>query len=199
MATKNRSRKALPSATPSCRLTEAIHETIKELAAAPTTPGNLMKLEQFVRISREQLVVLKQPEALRRPPKLSSASMVAYGNNPGYDAPLPDEDTGVTTTFPMTSNPINSVETFGATIVREVIPALTAMMHPKPIEFPMDPVRAIEAIAKAKKAGLHDVAAALKEKLIGGKLIASPTTLPAVTLRKNGSSTKPALSLPEAS
>lgn len=197
MSTKNRSRRAPPSATPSCGLEEAIHETIKELAAAPTTPGNLMKLEQFIRISREQLVVLKQPEALRRRPRLSSASM-AYGDNPGYDAPLADADSGFTTVT-MTSNPINSVETFGATIVREVIPALTAMMHPKPIEFPMDPVRAIEAIAKAKKAGLHDVAAALKEKLIGGKLSVSPTALPAVTLRKNGSSTKPALSLPEAS
>ena len=199
MRNTKRQRKAPASAAKPPPMVDAIQAKLIAIASEPVTPASLMRLEQTARLSRELLVVDKQPEALRRRNKISN---ISYGSNPGYDAPIYDDNSVSMIT------PSDSAETFGATIIREAIPALTAMMAPKPLpEWPMDPVRAIEAIQKAKKAGLHDVAAQLKEKLMG-RPMGTPVVLSAKAepikpslppSKKNGSSTKPVLSLPEVS
>jgi hypothetical protein len=90
---------------------------------------------------------------------------------------------GVTSTAP-------NVETYGATIIREALSAMTGFQKAQA----ESPDRLVEAIAAARRAGMTDVAAELEKKLTGKALDgARPITGGPVTVESFLSPTPPAL------
>lgn len=172
-------RPALPE--PEKKMLEALHGKLLDILTRPLNPRTLLELEKTARLARELLVVSKDPRATRDPySKYASedssswssdgitisteGSNVVYGNNPGYDAPIPEDfvEPGFEL-VPMgggAKSPRN--ENYGATIVRELLSMKGALGQREP-----SPTEIITAIALAREKGLDDIAKKLEEQLLG--------------------------------
>lgn len=104
-------------------LTLALGAQILAIASRPVTARTLLELEQTARLARELLVVGKNPQALK--PR--------YG---GFMDPMSQYEPG-DYTMPAFSPP---TETFGAQLIREVVPLLGSLVKPKEESPPPAPI-----------------------------------------------------------
>lgn len=105
-------------------LTLALGVQILAIASRPVTPGMLLELEQTARLARELLVVGKNTQALM--PRHGAITMDPMAQYVGGDY-----------TMPAFSTP---TETFGAQLIREVVPLLGSLVKPKEESPPPAPV-----------------------------------------------------------
>lgn len=146
-------------------LMEALRKQLQSILEKPLTPRTLLELEQTARLSRDLLVVGKVPEArgatglgLMASPGVFSTYGLGYGAGMGDG--------------PYTSSPQS--ETFGATMVRELVAALPALMKPKEVVYRESAASLIDAITAAREAKMDDVVEKLKAKL--DQLLAEPSS-----------------------
>jgi hypothetical protein len=147
-------------------LTEAFRTKMLGMLAGPLTPATVRRIQQMAGLCHEALVIETNPEALpkRRRGGYSVANLSSTGNYMDSD----DGNMVISSGY----NGMSS-ETFGATILREMVPLLTNVLAPKPVEFRESTLTLVEAIDRAKKAGLKDIAAGLQKQLEAR--IAEPT------------------------
>lgn len=171
-----------------------VEETLKGALAAklqvilsqPLGSRSLMELEKTARLARELLVVGKDPRALVRGPRAlgelimadgaggATAGLVDTGGEesegyyPGYNYPLAGPSPLLTNTYGGASSPKN--ETFGATVIRELISSVKALgkgaLHTVPAPAP-SAFELISAIGLARDRGLTDIAEKLEAQLFG--------------------------------
>lgn len=111
----------------------------------------LGELEKTARLARELLIVGRDPKAL---PRVGGLSTLLNGGD--Y---MSDSGSAMAASSP--------AETFGATLIREFVPAITALVAPKPEREPSPPTLfdMVTAAAYAKEKGLEEMAATLDQQL----------------------------------
>ncbi|MFI5296560.1 MAG: hypothetical protein ACHREM_00560 [Polyangiales bacterium] len=194
--------KSKSTEAPECAaLRMAFLAQIRALASDDAGPRELNIIKHLTMAARVSLQALNTP----KPPPGSVASQVAAGQiqngggmsayqlavqngyvgAPGYDAPLPTEINSIEPFTMSGSGGGNGVgmnsETFGATLMRELIATLGAVLkRPEPVAEPVTGPRAEDdhealcaVIANARKAGLDDIAQKLEktllERYLGGR------------------------------
>jgi hypothetical protein len=138
-------------------MVEAVRKELLRLVKLRDLDANLGTISRFASQSDDMLMSLKSPIAVMR------------GEHE--------------ITVPGVTDSPNGIEAFGATFIRQLIPALsahqkTAMETPESLTF---------AIATARRNGMTDVAAALEKKLLGHALdgprpIEGPLLLPPIAV-----------------
>lgn len=121
-------------------LVEAVRKELLRLVNLPDLDANLGMISRLANQADDLLCVVKAPEAVMR-----------------------DEHE---ITVPGVASTSTNVETYGATIIREAITAMTGFQKAQA----ESPDRLVEAIATARREGMPDVAAALEAKLTGKPL-----------------------------
>jgi hypothetical protein len=147
-----------------------LHMYLETLGKRPLTPRTLLDLERTAKLAREMLALAKGGKAGAGP--ASYAAMQQSGvvmGNVGYDV---DEGT----VLPFGTVPSTASETFGATMVREIISAVTDLSKQKETAPPVAPIAVpflgglgsielVNAIAVAREKKLVDVEQMLLQQL----------------------------------
>jgi hypothetical protein len=143
---------------------EGMKAKIQEIAERDPTPRNLLELERTAHLFKALLAVWKNPLAAGHGKMLSygqfSLNQGDYGSS---DMEVVDtEDGGI-----MLQNTHPRAETFGATVVRELVASMkeiAASLGPK--EHKPGPVELVHAIALARDEHMDDLADALQVELL---------------------------------
>jgi len=135
-------------------LVEAIREELRALVEGDLD-ANFSQIEKIVIRSRELFMTLKGPDA-----SFTRGAPVSSANGPYYGAAYNVMSSG-SVSFPgsITSNP----EQFGAQAIRQLVSMVPEILNAKS----NSPDKLMKAISLAKKDGHHDIAEALKKKLLG--------------------------------
>lgn len=136
-------------------LKSALQAQLGAIAQRPVTPRNLLELEKTARLGRELLAVGKDPRSTHRRRQQYSLGTYEYDGEDG--------EGGEDTVLANPGMPTNKAETFGATIVREAVSAISGLLAPRAPEPTLSELIAAIALADHKK--LPDVAQALREQL----------------------------------
>lgn len=139
-----------PAAPLDAALSEALRAKMRAILDQDVTAQTLVELEKTARLARELLIVGRDPKALNRVGGLNTVMAGEYMSN--------SEDVMA---------PSSPAETFGATLIREFVPAITALIARKHEPTPLPPslIETVSAIAYAKERGLNDVVFALTVQL----------------------------------
>jgi len=137
-------------AEPPTALMEALRAQLRTILDKPLTPRSLLEMEQTARLSRELLIVGKMPEAKRTGYPGSIMSPMFLGDTASYES----------SAAPYVSSPQS--ETFGVSVIRELVTKLPELMKPKEVE---SAASLIDAITAAREAKMDDVVQKLKAKL----------------------------------
>jgi len=139
-------------------LRQSLHNYLDALAKRPLTPRSLVELEKVAKLARQILTVGKE-QAMGTMP-----NMIAGGV---YQGGYQMEDTSGLV-MPIQSSP---AETFGASLVRELVASIGTIMKPPAPAPPIWPITQMSgsdlvfAISMAHEKGLSDLEAKLTEKL----------------------------------
>ena len=137
-------------------LVEAIRKELRRLVDEPDLDANLGMIGRFANEADDMLSMIKSPEAVMR-----------------------DEHE---ITLPGVIGTASNVETYGANILRQIIPALKDYQRAQT----ETPESLTYAIATARRAGMTDLAAELEKKLLGKALdgdrpvVGAATSLPSI-------------------
>ncbi len=124
-------------------LVEAVREELIRLVEMPNHESNLGQIARFARAADDMLIIVKAPEAVMRD---EHAILGATAVTPAVAA--------------------NGAETYGASILRQLIPALQSYQKAQY----ETPEALVHAITLARRNGMTDVAAELEKKLTGKPL-----------------------------
>lgn len=149
-------------------LKAALSDEIKTIAAQDITIATLSELSRFANVAQELLMVRDPIAEVRRKkrPKLGAAQYVSQGGVAlGVSPSYPTYSTNDDNCEPMTVEAAFN-ETFGAKLIRELVPALSNLAGAVEKTDKKNPIeKIIEGIASAKKAGLDDVVTRLNKRL----------------------------------
>lgn len=149
------------------QLAEALRQKLREIIDQPISFRSLLELEETARLGRELLIVGKDPEALRG--KRLRSGNVSYVSSNSLAAVSMDGDDDGSLAY---SSP---AETFGATVIREIVGVASALMgsrnEPTPLEI-------VTAAALAQEKGMTELAQKLTAKLVGGQAVSALTVVP---------------------
>lgn len=145
-AKKHHSGKHVPYGPKSKGLTDAIRKELQRLLDAPDL--DLGRIGHMALQADDLLSFTSTPEDVMRGKQAAVPPVGWDGNTIG----------GLT--------PMSSAETYGATVIRELVPAFKSMMQGQK----ETPETLTYAIAAARRAGMTDLAAELELKLVGKKL-----------------------------
>lgn len=123
-------------------LVEAVRKELRRLIDLPDLDANLGQIGRFANQADDMLMCVKSPEAVMR------------------------DEHGVTVPGVLQSPLQGNAETYGAAILRQIIPAIQGYQKTQN----ESPVMLVHAIANARQAGMTDVAAELEKKLTGKAL-----------------------------
>ncbi len=121
-------------------LVEAVRKELRRLVEQPDLDAHLGMIGRLANQADDMLMCIKSPEAVMR-------------DEHGVEVP------GIVSTA-------NNVETYGAAILRQLIPALSGYQKAQQ----ESPESLVHAITTARRAGMTDVAAELEKKLCGKAL-----------------------------
>lgn len=150
------------------------------LAIEPLGPTELRRVEQIAAaaIGLVQAIEPTYQAGRRRAGWGTQIAGPSYVGAPGYDVVAPAGDLEVEQAMGLGQAALPNAETFGARILRDLLPALTeAMRHSRALDAKedgdavADPVALVEAIAAARTAGLPDV----ERTLLDALAVAMPT------------------------
>jgi hypothetical protein len=167
------------NASPEHPIAKALREELQLALQQSLTLKGMIRLRRLVEAGFKTLA------ALENAPRLRGGNFVGAV---GYDLPLPEEDEQPTY---FGSNPAMNGETYGASVVRELVAAASQYLTKKD----EDPVKLVQAIAAAKQAGLTDLEQILRARLGIGpdpKPLTSEDYLAAAALEREAALTKAA-------
>lgn len=137
-------------------LIEAVRKELRRLVELPDLDANLGMIGRFANQADDMLMCVKSPEAVMR-----------------------DEHQ---VTVPGVVGTASNVETYGASILKQILPALASYQKAQQ----ESPEALTYAIATARRAGMTDLAAELEKKLCGKSLdgdrpiLGAATTMPSI-------------------
>ena len=142
-------------------LLDALSSELKQMVQGQVTHSSLNQISRFANIAQE-LIMVRSPIAdvrqRKRRPIIGGYGQGAISNSPAIGG----------TGYPLEENALTGEaalnETFGAKLVRELIPALSASVNKGSGEKGVFE-DLVDAIAAAKKGGLDEVAEGLEAKL----------------------------------
>lgn len=147
-------------------LRTAISDELQEMSKLEVSPSNLAQLSRFANVAQELLMVrdpIAEVRARKRPRLSEMAAPWPGATTIGAGAPSPECDYSGNQSL---TGEAAMNETFGAKLIRELIPALSNLTHKEEKD---DVEKLVAAIRAARDAGLDDTAdnleEALKEKL----------------------------------
>ena len=120
-------------------LVKAVRDELRRLIELPDLDANLGTIARFAHQADDMLMCVKAPEAVMRDEHNVMVPGILQG------AP--------------------NAETYGATILRQLLPAIQNFNKQE------SPSMLVDAIANARRLGMTDVAAELEKKLTGGKAL----------------------------
>lgn len=152
-------------------LETSLHTYLKALSERPVTPRNLVELERATKLTRQLLTVgsmqVTTTGGFEAGGNFIVSETLTNGMNVGYDAVQPVQ-------YPTPITQSSPAETFGASLVRELIASLKEFVRPSETHVPppialatqMSGSDLVYAIAMAREKGMKDLEGALIEKLL---------------------------------
>lgn len=143
-------------------LLEALRVQLRTILDRPITARMFLELEQTARLARSLFVLSQMPDTKTAGLEHIGSPMLSEGLSPMLGSSL-GYSYGSMYGSSLTASP--QTETFGATMVRELVAALPALMKPKETVVRESASSLVDAIAAARENKLEDVAIKLKAKL----------------------------------